>query len=210
MILNEYFKNIYYINLKHRYDRLSDTVQEFKSLNIIAKRFEGILALRDGKGYNAFSFLELIKKAKSEGMKNIVIFEDDVQFINHSDFYPVIESFYEFAKNNPWDMFYLGYNAHTPLEHINKNICEVHDCFALHAVIWNHTSFDYIIDVTDKILNDPDFIIDVFVKDEIQTKARCYGALPILAIQRKSFSDIENKIVDYGFIMDRYNKFVKK
>jgi len=84
--MNRYFDKIYCINLNHRTDRWLESLQEFKKLGIDSdvERFEAH-ELKPGIKGCTKSHYEIIKLAKKNKYKNVLIFEDDV-FILRDDF----------------------------------------------------------------------------------------------------------------------------
>ena len=134
----DFFDEIYCINLDKRVDRWNSAKEQFKKLGIDnkVKRFSAVECdnfetrnLIAKKYYDtnitnkkirrhrlpvcgaigcATSHIEIIKKAKSNGSKNVFVFEDD---------FKIFDSFYEFEekiilnlyKQTDWELFYAGW-----------------------------------------------------------------------------------------------------
>ena len=76
----EKIDGIFYINLDHRTDRRAEIEGELSRFDLKFERFPAIAHKIGGVGCGT-SHLEVIKLAKKRGYKNVVIFEDDIEFI---------------------------------------------------------------------------------------------------------------------------------
>jgi hypothetical protein len=54
-----------------------------------------------------------------------------------------------------------------------------------------------------------DDILDVYLAKQVQEKCICLMVNPMMTTQMNSFSDIENRVVDYSFIEERYKNNIK-
>ena len=203
------FENIYCINLDRRTDRWEQVQKEFDSVGILDRvnRFSAIES-PDGRIGLIKSFLELFKMAKDKNMKNILIFEDDVKFINN----PLenLQLAIDQTKDMKWDMFYLGANTHEKLIKLKPNVCLLRNAFAAHAVVYSSKLYDKIIKQFEKTnyivsMND---INDVFFS-KLQNSHTALLVNPIIATQRESYSDLEKRVVNYTFIEERFKNNIK-
>jgi len=205
----DFFENIYCINLDRRTDRWEEVQKEFEKIGILDRvnRFSAI-EHEDGRIGLIKSFLELFKMAKSKKMKNILIFEDDVKFINN----PVEnlkKSLSQIGELN-WGMLYLGANTHQRLIKIKPNLCLLKNAYSAHAIVYDEKVYDDIINKfkrTDKIKNQSD-INDVFYS-KLQDKYVALMVNPIISTQTPSYSDLEKRFVDYSFIEERFKNNIK-
>lgn len=208
----DFFNEIWCINLDHRTDRWDHAQKEFEKIGIKDKvqRFSAIKHT-DGRIGLIKSFYHLFEYAKAKKLQNILIFEDDVKFINNT--VKNLKLALEQSENIEWKMLYFGANTHTRLEKINTNIFLLKNAFSAHAIAYHHSIFDDIINrfrVTNEIRNQND-INDVFFSS-LQNKYTCLLVNPIIATQIPSYSDLEKRDVDYSFIEERFNinvEFVK-
>ncbi len=76
------FDKICVINLEERRDRLKQVKDEFERVGItkLVERFPAI-KLEDGKRACKLSHIACIEKAFNEGHENVLVFEDDVEFL---------------------------------------------------------------------------------------------------------------------------------
>ena len=108
----KYFDKIYCINLDTRIDRWQECLSEFKKIGIEndVERFSAI-KMSPGIAGCTKSHYEIIKTAKENKYKNVLVLEDDVSFTEEF-FYDVLEkAFSQMKKQNlDYEMFYLGGN----------------------------------------------------------------------------------------------------
>jgi GR25 family glycosyltransferase involved in LPS biosynthesis len=123
---------IYYINLDHRSDRREQFNQQitthFKD-GILENRIERFPAIKHDHGLLgcSMSHLEVIKKAKADGARYILVFEDDFEFIvSRETFENNITKLFEQVENNALDfkVIMLAYNANNRAEIENNDILD--------------------------------------------------------------------------------------
>jgi len=198
---NKYFDKIYVINLDKRVDRYDlfkkemskygiENVERFPAID--GNKIENINSpLLKGEIGVLCSHLEIIKKSKEEGFKNILILEDDVIF---TDEITNLENYMNLVPKD-WDFIYFGGNhvygtLPTP---INEKILKLNYTVALHCVAINSTMFDII----EVILPKMEKQVDAYYAG-LHKLFNAYGFYPNIAKQRNGFSDIQNKNVDYS------------
>lgn len=202
----DHFDEIYCINLDERTDRWEHAQEEFRKAGILDRviRFS---AIRDADGRLGVikSNLAIIKIAKEKKLKNVLIFEDDVQFIvdNPQD---VLAKTIQQIGNIKWHLFYLGANTHQKLTKFKPNLILLKNAFAVHSMAYSELMYDIFINKYEKlkVISTFDDILDVFLARKIQEKYICLMTNPMMTTQMNSYSDIENRIVDYSFIEERY------
>jgi GR25 family glycosyltransferase involved in LPS biosynthesis len=208
MKITDFFDKTVCINLDRRFDRWSECVTEFEK-----NKLDGIERFRavDGKdlqqlpkGFLTQSRLALVltnmlilDKAIEEDYDSILILEDDVEFTNQVT---NMKSFFDSLPED-WDMLYFGGNHNThvgyePPTIINDKVCKLHNTFSTHCVAINKKAFKEVLERLKKCDNALDVI---YV--ELQSKLNVYSFYPMIATQRVSFSDIENKLTDYKWLI---------
>jgi len=198
------FDKIYCVNLNRRPDRWELAQQEFARVGLTAvERYEAV----DGASYdwsNVVSHLlvgelgliethiNIIKEAIAKNYESILIFEDDVEFID--EFFRVNE--YMEALPSDWDMLYLGgnHNYGPYPQQINEKVLKLNKTYTTHAIAIKSSLFETILAITEKRLKQ----IDVYYAD-LHNTHNVYGFTPNIAIQRTDFSDIQNRFVSYNF-----------
>lgn len=202
----DFFDGIYCINLDERTDRWKHAQEEFKKAGILDKviRFSAIRDV-DGRLGVIKSNLAIIKIAKEKKLKNVLIFEDDVEFIVDNPQEVLAKSIQQ-IENIKWHLFYLGANTHQKLIKFKRNLILLKKAFAVHSMAYSELMYDDFIRKYNKLeyINNYDDILDVYLATKIQEKYVCLMTYPMMTTQMNSYSDIEHKVVNYSFIEERY------
>lgn len=221
MKLNEYFEKSFCINLDRRNDRWDEVQPIFIRENIEVERFSACDGSKEfnlpktegGPASNAElggakSHMDVIVKAKELGLKNVLVFEDDVDLI------PNINEEFDKIMNqipNNWDMIYFGGNHVGGLLQITPNIFRAGRTYALQMYAVNEKFYDlaikYYSDKIKWVLSGrqplkPSVAADYFIADLHQI-INCYVVRPHFSWQRKSYSDLAEQVVDYDFLRNK-------
>ena len=218
MKLNDYFDNAFCINLDRRNDTWEEVQPIFQKENIGIERFSAcdgnkefnLPIVEGGAASNAElggakSHMDVIIRAKELGLKNVLIFEDDVDLIPN-----INEEFGKIVNQIPdnWDMIYFGGNHVGGLQQITPNIFKAGRTYALQMYAVNEKFYDlaikYMSDKIKWVLSGrqplkPSVAADYFIADLHQI-INCYVVRPHFSWQRKSYSDLAEQVVDYDFL----------
>jgi glycosyl transferase family 25 len=201
-MLNNYFDKIYCINLDRREDRWSETMDELtnRGLEKIVERYSAVDGkdllnntnkINNGELGLVETHIQIIKEAKNNNYKNILILEDDIIF---TDEIKNIDSYFESLPKN-WDILWFGgnHNIHMgqKLNKINEKIIKCYQTYSTHCIGFNNTIYDLVLILLEK----REKPVDVCYSD-IQKVYNCFSFYPSIALQRPSFSDIQNKVQD--------------
>lgn len=148
----EKIDGIFYINLDHRTDRRAEIEGELNRFDLKFERFSAISHKIGGVGCGT-SHLEVIKLAKKRGYKNVVIFEDDIEFIvDKQTFDENMQQLFDSGRN--FDVCFMAYNV-TLWENIDDspNIKRVFSSQTASAYIINSHFFDTLIDLFSYSVN---------------------------------------------------------
>ena len=204
-ILNSFFDRIYCINLDHRTDRWEICEKLFKKFNLDVTRVSPVVigdeehcCLRKPQLSLFRTHKNLIIEAKNQNLKNVLIFEDDVEFCDEVENYngksleERFSSSINFLPPN-WDVFFLGAGIYTDNKSlIGGEIYKIGYALTTHALSINNNYYDTII----KILDSEHDALDI-IYCGLMSKNETFSFHPNLISQRASFSDIENKYVNY-------------
>jgi len=222
----DYFDKIYCINLESRADRWEASCEEFEKVGLLdrVERFEGI-PRREGIIGCTLSHVRLIERAKNKGFKNIFIFEDDIQFINYDD--SIIKDAIKDLRQRKWGLFYLGSSANCKFHYttphlvrpVNSDGLKAAHAYAINSSAYNKIlSHNWIWKQCEKeisFLSDESLRlykhIDKFYRDILIPNYHCYHINPIMAVQRSSYSDVQNRDVDYSeWQVGRFEEKIKQ
>jgi len=202
----------FYINLDKRQDRRLLVENEFKKMGLKPKRFSGFIfngttsSWWNGALGCMLSHLSILEIGLKEKV-NVFIFEDDVEFIYSQDVkfnpYEILDLASDELSQLNWDMFYGGGNLLKPCYQETKYLAKL--TFTQSTVCYG-VNFLFI----EKLLNyfNLDKInrpIDLIYAQDVIPFHNAYITIPMLAKQRSSFSDIEQRNVSYGdYLEARY------
>jgi GR25 family glycosyltransferase involved in LPS biosynthesis len=191
--------NIVCINLDSREDRWEETKKELSSAHLLnyTYRFSAIEHENPIIGC-ALSHFTVLTDILESG-KHAMIFEDDVKFINNFQDLPL---YLNDLDSLDWDMLYLGANVVTKLYKKTDRFASLNHAQSTHAYCVNKNFIQIILNVSELLGKH----MDLIYAENVIPFARCYITIPMLAIQRPSYSNIEHKFVDYGWMEERFNK----
>lgn len=199
--LNNFFDNVYCINLDKRRDRWVEAESEFQKHNLRVERVSAIdgslldtssikmEVLKDayipGNVGCVLSHVKVIKDAKLNNYSRVLILEDDVAFEEN-----FTERFTNEIMHLPedWDMLYLSGNNlnQDKLRKVNQYFYKTEFTYTTHCYAINSKLYDIIIEGAAKL----ELPIDEFYRNYVQQKYNCYIIRPHLSYQRAGYSDI--------------------
>ena len=194
---------IYVINLDHRTDRLAEVTKELDDMGLKFKRFSAIKTTPGFIGCG-LSHLAVLKEARSLGLKNVLIFEDDFKFlIGKEEFHEKIENF---LRSETFDVVMLAYllQKSEPVE--GKNLLKVLNGQTASGYIVNERFYGKIIDLYEEAMpllkstgQHWNYANDSVWK-KLQPAADWFAFVPRMGYQRASMSDNDHQPVfkDYG------------
>jgi len=157
-------------------------------------------------GFNK-SFEKIFQDAQKNDYQNIIVFEDDVEFIDNAGhlFNTAISQLPDDAE-----IIYLGANLRQPLRRITPNIYRITNAWTTHAVIYTRAAIDKILHhykFPEYIVNSHD-VFDEWLRVVGQMIMKCYIVSPMVAFQRKDFSDLTNDVADYSILKKNEKLFM--
>ena len=202
--MSKYIDKIFYINLNHRTDRRQEIETELKSFNLEAERFEGISVPNQGILGCGRSHLQVLKIAKERGYKNVLILEDDFEFlVSKTEFEHLLESF--FKQQISYDVLFLSYaaiqNEAIPNQEIIRRGLEVQT--ASGYIVANHyydsliSLYEWAMPLLETTQEHWNYANDQVWKS-LQPNDRWYYFVTRIGKQRKSFSDNALIETDYN------------
>lgn len=200
--MEKYIDKIFYINLDRRPDRLKEIEGELLKMNLSAERFPAIEHTRGYVGCS-LSHLELIKIAKRRGYKNILILEDDFEFLLTKDqFEKDMTAFFE--SNLSYDLVMFAYNGTSNPSFNNGLVSKVNNAGTTAGYLVHSKLYDALIEnyeTSVKYLIDTNFYGDWAIDKHwyyLLHNVEWYLFNNRIGRQRESYSDIERRVVNYG------------
>jgi len=196
MNLNDFFPMVTCVNLLDRKDRWHDAQTELGRVGIKCDRFDAFKDINPVRGC-LMSHLAILREAQ-ERQENVFIFEDDVLFIDEDYENTISQALTELDPN--FDMFYLGANICNKIHKVSPHVGKLTHAQATHAYGVSAKFLGKLIPMIENFYSH----IDLLYGYEVVPNNNCYITIPLVAIQRASFSNIENRIVDYEWMKARY------
>ena len=204
--MNNFFSRIVCVNLDRRPDKWAECEAEFKKHSLVVERFSAVDGntigyegrLPDGAIGNLLSHIEIIKKAKEDGLDNVLILEDDIEFEDN-----LSTIFSKWVKGVPadWDLLYLGGNHNKQeIDLVAPHVRKIVDTYTTHAYCIRASVYDDVLAVLGNFESEGDVLMT-----EVQKSSNALCFTPNIAWQRPSFSDIFNRDVDYKFLRNKHN-----
>ena len=214
---HEYIDVIYYINLDHREDRRIEFLGEMERMGVPSEKIIRIPAVykpKQGDWGCSLSHVNTIDVFQMSGHKNCIVFEDDFMFVRN--IIDINHVFYQMFEEHsiPYNICMVSYNI------FPEYLIETEYPFLMTASKASQTTSGYIIhqDFSDSLLQNftesaslieksyefgksmeiqHHFCIDQYW-NKLLVDSKWYLFTDRIGIQRKSYSDIEEEIADYG------------
>jgi len=205
-------KHALYINLESRADRRAHVEAQLASLKhsglstLVAERFNAIKHATSGAIGCSMSHLRCIQLAKARGWDHVLVCEDDVLFTNVPLFLTQLTKF--MATVPQWDVVLLAGNNVPPYRVVNSACVQVGSCQTTTAYIVRAHYYDALIANyragINLLMRSPEqkfhYAIDRYWF-ELQRRDRWFLITPLSVVQREDYSDIEQRVTNYGHLM---------
>jgi GR25 family glycosyltransferase involved in LPS biosynthesis len=201
-----------YINLESRADRRAHVEAQLVSLkhsglsNLVAERFNAIKHATSGAIGCSMSHLRCIQLAKARGWDHVLVCEDDVLFTSVPLFLTQLSKFMTTVP--AWDVVLLAGNNIPPYRVVNDACIQVGSCQTTTAYIVRAHYYDALIANyragIHNLMRNPaqkiNYAIDRYWF-ELQRRDRWFLITPLSVVQREDYSDIEQRVTNYGHLM---------
>lgn len=206
MNLNDLSKNIYVLNLKKRLDRKEHIKSQLNKIdcneyNLIesvdGSKLINPTRLKNGMFGLIKTYMNIYEDLSKKNYEDVLIVEDDCIFLEN--FNTLLDKYISNVPND-WDFLYFGANHNYHMggttTKINEEVIKLNNSYSAHCVLFKKRVFD------ELILNIMNFSIenDVMMAN-LQKKYNAYSPSINLTSQIESFSNIENKIVNYNWLI---------
>lgn len=119
-------QHVYYINLKHRTDRLKHVNNELSKIGLTGNRFNAIYNEKGAIGCT-ISHLHVIRNAIKLKLDHLLVVEDDITFTNPELFVSQLNKFLS-THTDDWDVLLLGGNVVGPVTAVDDTCVRVSAC----------------------------------------------------------------------------------
>ncbi len=207
----EQIDKIVYINLEHRIDRkqlIEDELKNFGFPMDKVLRFNAIKHNNPALGCTK-SHYEVLKMAKENNWKNVLILEDDFKMVvSKEELNESLNYFFNIQFEKLWDVLMFAYNigfSHNKVENYNddKIIGRIRFAQTASAYFVNANYFDKILSHMEegiKLFEQTGrdcYMNDVYWRF-LQEKDEWFYFKKRISIQRESYSDLQKSIANYG------------
>lgn len=204
-MVDKIFDKVFLINLPEFKENLELSKKELEKHNIENwELFSGIkinngATHKDRENGCKASHLNIIKKAKENNYKNILIFEDDIEL--DKDFNKYINKIKDFIDNEDWNFLYLGGNIKDYTTPYKDGFKKVNWMQTTHAYAINNKIYDLILNSAH--LDKP---IDLIYISEVNSLGKSFVTYPRIAFQRPGISYIIGQFRDYKGLREKKDR----
>lgn len=206
--MSKYIDKIVYINLDKRTDRRIEIENELNSYELTNyERFSAFETNGFGTLGCSNSHLQVLKNAKREGYRNILILEDDFTFIVSKDEFELeLSKLFEDDTKVDFDVCMISYRLKNGFE-VDEYpyLIKANDVQTASGYIVNSHFFDVLINLYEETNKHLEETREhwLYANDQawkiLQPISNWYCFSKRIGKQRLSFSDNANECTDYGF-----------
>lgn len=207
--MSKYIDHILYINLDHRTDRRTEIESELARMNLTEKseRFPGTYVPEQGILGCTISHLSAIQLAKQRGYKNVLILEDDFQFLlEKEEMESRLDTFFRSKIGRSYDVCMIAFGLAKPSGE------PMQECPLIKRVVEAQNAAGYIVQEKyyDAIIELYEMVIPLleqtkahwlYANDQawkvLQEKDRWYHFIERFGKQRAGYSDNSCAFMDY-------------
>ena len=201
-----------FINLDDRTDRLQHVTEELHKILVDGQRVPAKKTANGALGCT-LSHIKCIELAKERKYPHVFICEDDITFLQPSVFMDSLRKFQDSSYSENFDVLIVGGNNCPPFEKIDDYAIRVSNCQTTTGYIVREHYYDTLIhnfkESASNLLRNQDrikeFAIDIFWK-RLQSCGNWYMIVPATVVQYENYSDIENRRVNYEYLMTDIEK----
>jgi len=204
----DWFKHALFINLDDRVDRLDHALNEFDKMNMQVERVSAIKNKHGAIGCT-MSHIKCLQLAKKREYEYVFICEDDITFLDPQKLKENFELFQTHIHENiKWDVLIVGGNNVPPYQKLTDFCSRVFSCQTTTGYIVRKHFYDTLItnfkESAENLMKHPEngreFALDIYWK-RLQQKHMWLMLTPPTVSQYESYSDIENRNVNYDALM---------
>jgi GR25 family glycosyltransferase involved in LPS biosynthesis len=199
----DHIHKIIYINLDRRTDRREQIESELHRMGVSGERFAAI-DRRPGIVGCGLSHLAVLERAEAEGWENVLVLEDDFQFVVDKDTVQKNLSLF-FESGIPYDILMLSYNLQKkhPEQVLQDVVTRALDVQTTSGYLVHRRFYAPLVSLWKENLPQLiatgehwNYALDQSWK-RLQPEAQWFCMTPRIGMQRASYSDIGERFVHY-------------
>jgi glycosyl transferase, family 25 len=198
----ERIKHAFYINLESRPDRRLHCERQLSLIGVKAERFNAI-KLANGAIGCSLSHLKCLETALANNWEQVLIVEDDIQFLQPELFVTQLNKFLDRRQNN-FDVALIGGNNLPPYQKIDDSCVKVTRCQTTTGYLVQRHYYKVLItnirEGINMLMREPDnrfsYAIDKYWF-KLQATDNWFLIVPLTVTQREDYSDIEQRRTNY-------------
>jgi hypothetical protein len=199
------------INLGEREDRKLTVFIQLQNIGANPERVPAVKT-KDGAIGCSMSHIKCLEIAKKSNWEYVCIVEDDFKCIDPVKFKSSLSKFQKnsIKDNIQWDVLLLGGNNCPPYQTLpNVDYCvQITNCQSAIAYVVKKHYYDTMInnyrEGVAKLMREPknkrEFAVDMYWK-KLQNSRKWFILVPLTITQETSYSDIEERVVNYDHLM---------
>lgn len=177
------------INLEHRTDRKEHVLQELNKFQGITYEFVNAIKHENPNIGCTLSHQHCIGIAKyRKNLEHVMILEDDVIF--EPNVTEIFQNAWNAVQKYDWNLLYLGGNVRGGGSYVDKHLARVTKVNTTHAYVIHKRFYNAVLGL------DINTIIDYHYRD-LSTTYDMYICAPMVAFQLESYSDLQQKTINY-------------
>jgi GR25 family glycosyltransferase involved in LPS biosynthesis len=200
-------QHILYINLDSRPDRNQLALQEFSKLGWATQphRFPAVKMAKGAFGCT-ISHIRCLETAKHHNWPHVLICEDDIKFTQPTVLTENLNRF--LASETEWDVIMFAGNNYGPYRPTEFGAVQVFACLAGTSYLVTQHYYDTLLQNFKTGLahfmrepsNSQQYALDTYWF-QLQAKDHWFLIVPLTVTQHSTFSNIENKVLNYDRLM---------
>lgn len=200
-----------YINIDYRTDRKEHVEKELAKIGVEGERLNAT-KMKNGAVGCSMSHIRCLERAKSENWPYVFICEDDITFMNPELFLSKLDAFEK--SGIEWDVIIVAGNTAPPFGPSTDFCIRTFNVQSTTGYIVCRHYYDILIanfrEGVQNLMKDPnnkrEYAIDMYWK-KLQQTGKWYTIIPLSVYQYETYSDVENRNVDYkGLMLDLEKK----
>jgi len=204
-MFQDYFDKVWVINLAKSKGRLAAFEDEADKIGLKYERFPAydgvknkIKIGKETEGWNqgaaglVRTTIKIIRDAKNNGYKNVMIFEDDAVFNNRTK-----KTVSQVMNKVPedWELIHFCTKHIRPAKWVGSNLSRIKSAWRCQAYAINENVYDELL----RLLNKMDKPLDEITARDIHPKGNSYCPNINAVDHPLNYSTIRQKVIDYRF-----------